>query len=377
MNYRYFDNAATTRVDSEVLQAYNDACNDFYNPSSLYTPSLSVKNRIEMARESILRYLGGANKSTLIFTSCATESNNAVLRNCIKRKDKKYIISAGEHSSTYNTAKAMINEGYNIEFAPLNEDGTVNQEVLFSMIDNKTDFVSLIHVSNETGAINDIKYITKRCKQINPNILVHSDGVQALHKLKVNMVNMGVDFYTISAHKINGVKGIGGLYIANPQKFNPFVIGGGQEMNLRGGTENYPAIMSFAKAVSLPTCDYDKMRELKQTLLDNISVPHKLISTDKCVPNIISICFKDLRGETLVHMMEEDGFLIGTGSACNSKNTANRVLTEIGVNNDYILGAIRISFERDCSAQDVIDLANAINKNVEIYYSKTKKAINQ
>ena len=129
MNYRYFDNAATTRVDSEVLQAYNDACNDFYNPSSLYTPSLSVKNRIEMARESILRYLGGANKSTLIFTSCATESNNAVLRNCIKRKDKKYIISAGEHSSTYNTAKAMINEGYNIEFAPLNEDGTVNQEV--------------------------------------------------------------------------------------------------------------------------------------------------------------------------------------------------------------------------------------------------------
>lgn len=373
MSYRYFDNAATTKVDSEVLQAYNDACNDFYNPSSLYTPSLSVKNRIEMARESILRYLGGANKSTLIFTSCATESNNAVLRNCIKRKDKKYIISAGEHSSTYNTAKAMINEGYNIEFAPLNEDGTINQEVLFSMIDNKTDFVSLIHVSNETGAINDIKYITKRCKQINPNILIHSDGVQALHKVNINMVNMGVDFYTISAHKINGVKGIGGLYIANPQKFNPFVIGGGQEMNLRGGTENYPAIMSFAKAVSLPTCDYDKMRELKQTLLDNISVPYKLISTDKCVPNIISMCFKDLRGETLVHMMEEDGFLIGTGSACNSKNTANRVLTEMGVNADYILGAIRISFERDCEIEDVIDLANSINKNVALYYSKTQR----
>lgn len=373
MNYRYFDNAATTRVDNNVLQAYNDACRDFYNPSSLYTPSLSVKNRIEMARETILRYLGGANKSTFIFTSCATESNNAVLRNSIKRKDKKYIISAGEHSSTYNTAKAMINEGYNIEFAPLNEDGTVNKEVLFSMIDHKTDFISLIHVSNETGAINDIKYIAKRCKQINPNILIHSDGVQALHKVKVNMVNLGVDFYTISAHKINGVKGIGGLYIANPQKFNPFVIGGGQEMNLRGGTENYPAIMSFAKAIELPSADYDKMRELKQILLDNINVPYKLISTDKCVPNIISFCFKDLRGETLVHMLEEDGFLIGTGSACNSKNTANRVLTEMGVNTDYILGAIRISFECDCTQQDVIDLAQAINKNVELYYSKTLK----
>ena len=373
MSYRYFDNAATTRVNSEVLQVSNDACKDFYNPSSLYTPSLSVKNRIEMARENILRYLGGANKSTFIFTSCATESNNAVLRNCIKRKDKKYIISAGEHSSIYSTAKTMINEGYNIEFAPLNEDGSVNQEVLFSMIDNKTDFVSLIHVSNETGAINDIKYITKRCKAINPNILIHSDGVQALHKLKLNMVNLGVDFYTISSHKINGVKGIAGLYIANPNKFTPFIYGGGQEMNLRGGTENYPAVMAFSKAINLPFMEYETVQELKQTLLDNITVPYKLISKDKCVPNIISLCFKDLRGETLVHMLEVDGFLIGTGSACNSKNTANRVLNEIGVNQDYILGAIRISFETDCTKQDIIDLAKAINKNVELYYSKTQK----
>ena len=144
-------------------------------------------------------------------------------------------------------------------------------------------------------------------------------------------------------------------------------------MNLRGGTENVPAIISFAKAITLPECDYESMRGLKKLLLDNITVPYKLISTDKCVPNIISLCFKDVRGETIVHMMEEDGFLIGTGSACNSKNTANRVLTEIGVSTDYILGAIRISFEQYCSTQDVIDLANAINKNVQTYYTKTRK----
>ena len=107
--------------------------------------------------------------------------------------------------------------------------------------------------------------------------------------------------------------------------------------------------------------------------MDNITVPYKLISSDKCVPNIISLCFKDVRGETLVHMLEQDGFLIGTGSACNSKNTANRVLTEIGVNQDYILGAIRISFEQDCTNQDVLDLAQAINKNVALYYQKTIK----
>ena len=145
-------------------------------------------------------------------------------------------------------------------------------------------------------------------------------------------------------------------------------------MNLRGGTENYPAIMAFEKAISLPCADYEYMRKLKQLLLDNITVSYKLISSDSCVPGIISMCFKDLRGETLVHMLEDSGFLVGTGSACNSKNTANRVLTEIGVNQDYILGAIRISFESDCTEQDVIDLASAINKNVDLYYSKTQKA---
>lgn len=376
MDYKYFDNASTTRVDNEVLQAYNDACKEFFNPSALYTPSLSVKNKIEMCRETILRHIGGANKSTFIFTSCATESNNAVLRNCIKRKDKKYIISAGEHSSIYNTAKALISEGYDIEFAPLNEDGTVNQEVLFSMIDNKTDFLSLIHVSNETGAINNIKYIAKKCKAINPNIIIHSDGVQALHKFPINVNDMGVDFYTISSHKINGVKGIAGLYVANPSKFKPFIYGGGQESGLRGGTENYPAIVAFAKAITLPICEHEKMLELKQTFLNNLNLPYKLISTSKCVPNIISLCFKDVRGETLVHMLEDDGFLIGTGSACNSKNTSNRVLGEMGVAQDYILGAIRVSFEKDCQIEDVIALANSITKNVNMYYEKTKKQIN-
>ena len=373
MNYKYFDNASTTRVNGDVLQAYNVACNEFYNPSALYTPSLSIKNKIEMCRESILRYIGGANKSTFVFTSCATESNNAVLRNCIKRKDKKYIVTAGEHSSKYTTAKALINEGYNIEFAPLNEDGTVNQNALFSMIDSKTDFLSLIHVSNETGAINNIKYIAKKCREINPNIVVHSDGVQALHKININVSDMGVDFYTISSHKITGVKGIAGLYIANPVKFKPFIYGGGQELGLRGGTENYPAISAFAKAISLNNNNYEQASKLKQTLLDNITVPYRLISNDKCVPDIVSICFMDLRGETLVHMLEDDGFLIGTGSACNSKNTSNRVLGEMGVPQEYILGAIRISFEDESTIDDTINLAKALNKNVTLYYEKTRK----
>ena len=211
----------------------------------------------------------------------------------------------------------------------------------------------------------------KKCKSINPNVLIHSDGVQALHKLKLNMVDMNVDFYTISSHKINGVKGIAGMYIANPNKFTPYIYGGGQELNLRGGTENYPAIMAFSKAITLSNYDYDYMEELKQTFLQNISLPYKLISSQNCVPNIISICFPSLRGETLVHLLEQDGFLIGTGSACNSKNTSNRVLQEIGVEQKYILGAIRISFDMNKTKDDLIELANAINNSVTIYYNKT------
>ena len=370
MSYLYFDNASTTRVAPEVLDVYNKASEEFYNPSALYTPSMSVKNQIEMAREQILRFLGGANKSTFIFTSSATESNSAVINSCIKRKDKKYIVSAGEHSSIYNTAKHLISLGYNIEFAPLNQDGTVNQEVLYSMIDSDTDFVSIIHTSNETGAVNDIRAISKKCKAINPNIIVHSDGVQSIGKFRVNMIDLGVDYYTISSHKINGIKGVAGLYVANPSKFAPFIIGGGQEMNLRGGTENFAGIMAFAKAISL--CNYNKdMSSYKQALIDNITLPCKVISNSKCVPNIISICFPNLRGETLVHMLEEDGFLIGTGSACNSKNTVNRVLREMGVDSNYILGAIRISFEHDCKIDNVINLAKCINKNVQDYYART------
>ena len=197
--------------------------------------------------------------------------------------------------------------------------------------------------------------------------------MQALHKININVSDMGLDFYTISAHKINGVKGVAGLYIANPVKFKPFINGGGQEFNLRGGTENAPAIIAFGKAITLANNNYEHIQELKQTFLDNLQVPYKLISTDKCVPHIISLCFMDVRGETLVHMLEDDGYLIGTGSACNSKNTSNRVLGEIGVPQQYILGAIRISFENDTTIEDTISLAKALSKNVGLYYEKTRK----
>ena len=363
MEKLYFDYASTTPVDEDVLKAYIDASKDFVNPSALNTSSLDVKRKIEECREHILRVLNGKPKSKFVFTSCASESNNTVLRSCIRRKDKKYIVTIGEHSSIYNTCKAMINEGYNIDFVPLKADGTVDEDVLYSMIDNKTDFLSIIHVNNETGAINDIKSIVKNVKKINPNILVHSDGVQALKKLDVNLTDLGVDFYTISSHKINGVKGVAGLYISSNARLIPLIYGGGQEMGLRGGTENYSAVKAFEVAISKPNFDLKILQNVKDEFINHLSVPYHLISKNNCVPNIISIAFDGVRGETLLHLLDDKGFIVGTGSACNSKDTTNRVLYAMGITKKLALGNLRISFDYT-SKENLISLADAINDGV-------------
>lgn len=365
----YFDNASTTQISKNSLDAYVNASEVFYNPSSLYSPSVKAKGIIDDARAFFLKYLKAKAGSTVIFTGSASESNNTVLHSVITRKDKKYIFSAGEHSSIYECAKKYKEEGYNVVFVPLNKNGSIDVQALEAEIDETTALVSVIYVSNETGAINNIKEITTKAKQKNPNIIVHTDAVQALGKIDINVKDLGVDYLTLSAHKINGPKGIGALYIANINKFKPFIYGGGQEMNLRAGTENVPAIAAFKTALQeLTIKDYSRH---KKAILDNIQADYVLVSDDKCVDNIISICFKGVRGETIEHILESKGYLIGTGSACNSKAGVNRVLQTI-VPKDYIEGAIRISFA-DVTVEDCINLAKEITSAVNIYRERIRK----
>lgn len=368
----YFDNASTTKISKSSLDAYISASEYFYNPSSLYSPSVKTKNMIEESRAYFLKALKAKMGSTFLFTGSASESNNAVISSSLIRKDKKYIFSAGEHSSVYETAKHYKELGYNIEFIPLMQNGEIDTEKLYNSIDSTVAFVSIIHVSNETGAVNDIKSITQKIKAINPNIIVHSDGVQAVGKIDINLKDIGVDYYTISAHKINGPKGIGGLYIANPNKFKPFIYGGGQEKGLRAGTENLPAIMAFKSAIE--DVDIKDYSEHKKAILENIKGDYVLVSDNHCVDNIISICFKGVRGETVEHMLESEGYLIGTGSACNSKAGVNRVLQPI-VSKEYIEGAIRISFGEEISIEDCKNLGMAISNAVKQYRERIKKWI--
>lgn len=365
-----FDNASTTKISKLALEAYNKASENFYNPSALYGAALEVKKQIEGAREFFVCYFKGKPNSTFIFTGSATESNNAVLYSNITRKDKKYLISGGEHSSVYEVAKHFKELGYNVVFVPLNKNGSVNMAALERELDESVAFVSIIHVSNETGAINDIKAITNLVKGYNKNIVVHSDGVQAVGKLEINLKDLGVDYYTISAHKINGPKGIGALYIAEPNKFKPLIFGGGQEMGLRSGTENLPAILAFKTALEqVKLTDFSAH---KLAVLSAISAEHICVSDEKCVNNIISVCFKGVRGETIEHILENEGFLIGTGSACNSKAKQNRVISQL-VPKDYVEGAVRVSFGAEISVEDCKNLGRALNNAVKLYREKTKR----
>ena len=361
---KYFDNASTTKISKSALDAYISASDYYYNPSALYKNAIDSKKIIEDARSFLVKYFKGDKNSTFIFTGCASEANNAVLNSCITRKDKKYIISAGEHTSIHNTAKVYQEKGFNVKFIPLKNNGSIDLNALESELDNSVALVSCIHVSNETGAINDIKRVVELTRSYSPNAMIHSDGVQAVGKIDIDLKDLGVDYYTISAHKIHGPKGIGALYIKNVNKFKPFIIGGGQESNLRAGTENTPAIMSFKVAVE--SLDKENFSSFKQAFISNLSGDYYLISDENCVDNIISVCFAGARGETIAHMVESKGYLIGTGSACNSGTKINRVIASI-VPKKYAEGALRISFDADVTVKDCEDLAQTISNAVSEY----------
>lgn len=362
-----FDNASTTKISKESLNAYVQASELFFNPSANYLEGAKSKAVIEDTRTFFHKCFKGMPNSTFIFTGSASESNNAVLNACITRKDKKYLIGGGEHSSIHNTAKHYLEEGYNVKFIPLLSNGGVDIKALEKELDETVAFVSIMHVSNETGAVNDIKAITELVKGFNKNIIVHSDGVQAVGKVKINLKELGVDYYTISAHKINGPKGVGALYISNPNKFKPFILGGGQEMNLRAGTENISGISAFK--VALENVKEHNYAEHKKAIIENINGDYVCVSNNNCVDNIISLCFKGVRGETIQHMLEAKGYVIGTGSACNSKIPTNRVISQI-VPHDYISGAIRISFDNDITIEDCAGLAKELTNCVKQYREK-------
>lgn len=347
----YLDNAATTKMFDDVKEKSSKFLNvDFYNPSAVYKQSVDVKREVENSRNKLLDFLGGLSDDKLIFTGSATEANNMVIFSQRNFAGKKYLFGAGEHPSVKECAKELEKRGYNVLFVPLDKSGRIDEEKYKQMLDSNVVFVSVQHVSNETGAVNNIKRLVSLAKKANPNVKFHSDGVQAFMKFPIDVQDLGVDYYTISAHKIGGAKGVGALYVKKGSKISPVVFGGGQEDGLRSGTENVFGIVSFALAAEKMNADmkqnFEKVSKMREELLSELSKVgvNYVVHGESGVPHTMNIMLeKSIRGETLVHALERRGILLSTGSACSATKHLNSTLEAMGVPNSEILASERIS----------------------------------
>ena len=364
----YFDNASTTKTTHEVNDVILSSLeNDFYNPSSLHTPGLEVRKKIEKTRAHILELLDGS-EFGLVITGSATEANNMALAQSTRGK---ILVGAGEHPSVLEKAKQMKAAGRDVEFIPLNSNGEVDLLAFEDMLSSDVTLVSVQMVSNETGAVNDIAKIAEMVHKKCPRAFVHSDLVQAVGKIDVSLDSLGVDFASISAHKIHGPKGIGAFAFKKSKRVLPLIVGGGQEMGLRSGTENVPQILGFEKALEFAVSDLERASKAATDINNALIAAFKKAGLVFHVngngsPFVLSVGFDGVRGETLMHALETDGILVSTGSACSSKKVGNHTLEAMGQTKDQILENIRISFGHDkVSDEDVKFVAEAIIKNVK------------
>ena len=353
----YLDNASTTQMSTKALEVYKKyAIDDFYNPSAVYDRAVKINNDIHSAKEKVKSVLG-APYGEVIFTSTATEANNLAIFGCLKSNFKKVVLSSAEHASVYNVGKKLEERGIDVEYCPLQQNGEIDYNELEKILDENTNLISIIHVSNETGAINDLKKINeirnRKCK----NAIFHADGVQAFSKVNVNLSYFGVDMYTISSHKIFGPKGIACLYVNKGINLKPQIFGGGQEDNIRSGTENVPAIMAFMSAIDEIgdiNKNYEYVNKLRNAFISNLKdTAVKINESKNNSPYILSLCFPGVNGETLVHMMEQNQIYISTGSACSSHRSGNRVLSAMSLPDNLVKGCVRISFSKHNTIDEV------------------------
>lgn len=364
----YLDNAATTKpskIAIEKANIYNEQ--SFFNPSALYSGGLSVARELKCVKARVLKCLGSVNHE-VIFTSCGTESDNTAIFCAIKRG--AFLTTKGEHSAVYNSFMELSQRGNKVYFCDLNIDGSVNEEKLLNIVkENKIDFVSVVHVNNETGAINDVNKIGKALKTINPKIVFHVDGVQAFGKLPYRLSN-DIDLYSISAHKINALKGTGVLIKKKGLHLSPYIIGGGQEGGLRSGTENVFGIKVFDFAMQDKYAkikeNHQKLTEIKQKAVDLLDKTlFKVISTENSSPYILLVSALGVRGEIVMHALEKEDIIVGNGSACSSKSRHSRVLKECGYNEQVLDGAVRISFSTETTLEEVEIAIKKLNESVK------------
>ena len=353
----YFDNSATTKVNDSVLKTYNAASEQYFgNPSSLHKLGLKAYELLETSRKQIASQLG-FKQDEVVFTSGGTEGNNWIIKGTAfkKREFGKHIITTEiEHPSVLNTMHQLEELGFEVTYLPVDKTGHISADDLKKAIRKDTILVSTMAVNNEIGAIQPIHEIAKVLKDY-PSISYHVDSVQAIGKnLQDKFMDPRVDYYTFSGHKFHAPRGIGFIYMKEGKQLEPLMAGGGQESNLRSGTENTPAIAGMAKAIRLlkenEAQKADKMEHLREKLvnhlktLDNVHVFSQI--GDDFAPHIICFTLDGVRGETIVHTFEERDIYISTTSACSSKKgLESGTLKAMNVQEKVATSAVRVSLD--------------------------------
>ncbi len=366
----YLDNAATARPDAECFKtAEKYILTDYYNPSALYAGGYNLHLELKKAGRNILSLVADDENYSIIFTSCGTEADNQAIF-CGGRRGN-VVTTGGEHSAVFSSATELSRRGIEVRFAGLNPDGSVNEEELLRLVDEKTSLVSVIHVNNETGAVNDIATISEAVKNKNPRTLFHSDGVQAFGKLNFRLTE-NIDMYSVSAHKIGGIKGCGALIKRKKLIINPYIYGGGQERNLRSGTENVFGIKFFElaalKRFKHLKENFAHVSELNELLREKLDKSlFKIISSDNSSPYILTVAADGVRGETILHEADDRGLIIGTGSACssNEKKRYSRVILSCGISESMADGILRISFSHENTVEEISSAAEILNSIVK------------
>lgn len=368
MNTLYFDNNATTQVAQEVLDSMLPYFRDYYgNPSSMHTFGGQVYRRIEEAREQVALLIG-AEPDEIIFTSCGTESDNTAIMSAIETNPpKKHIITTKvEHPAVLNFCKNLGRKGYRVTYLPVDNKGKLEIESFLRAIDDDLAIVSIMYANNETGVIFPIEKIGHILKE--RKVVFHTDAVQIVGKLPVNVKDLPVDMLTLSGHKIHAPKGIGALYVRKGTRFYPYIIGGHQENGRRAGTENVAFIIGLGKACEIAAKSIQKEINFVKKLRDKLekgllnNCPDASINGDRenRLPNTSNISFAFVEGEAVLLRLNEYGICASSGSACTSGSLEpSHVLRAMGVRNTAIHGSVRFSLSRYNQEEEV-------NKVIEV-----------
>lgn len=351
----YLDNNATTAVAPEVLDEMLPYLRDLYgNPSSMHTFGGQTHRKIEEARAKVAAIIG-AESEEIVFTSCGTESDNTAIMSAIESYPyKRHVITTRvEHPAVLNFSKHLVRKGYRVTFLPVDNLGRLDMEAFFRAVDDDTAIVSIMYANNETGVIFPIQEIGEFLRE--RKILFHTDAVQAVGKIPIDVKKLPVDLLSLSGHKQHAPKGIGVLYVRKGTRFYPYIIGGHQERGRRAGTENIASILGIGKACELARENLDKEVAQVSTLRDKLesallqSCPDSTVNgdTENRLPNTSNIGFEYVEGEAILLRLDEHGICASSGSACTSGSLQpSHVLRAMGVPFTAIHGSIRLSLSR-------------------------------